>query len=242
MRVPRPSFPPSAPLSLWERVGVRAPRPSPPPSAPLSLWERVGVRVPRPSFPPSAPLSLWGEGRGEGSQAKLPAVRPPLPLGEGRGEGAQAKLPAVRPSLPLGEGGGEGAQAKLPAVRPPLPLGEGRGEGAQINCPAGYGTEWQGQGCWGALTRPSATLSQRERGWIWGETRPPLSQRERGLFGFMQRWRVRPCDPTGWRFRWSRAAPYRSNPRPGTRWRNGFASRDGASPARGSARTSRVSP
>ena len=30
--------------------------------------------------------------------------------------------------------------------------------------------ESERQGYWGALTRPSATLSQRERGWIWGGT------------------------------------------------------------------------
>ena len=44
---------------------------------------------------------------------------------------------------------------------------------------------WKRQGrngprYWGALTRPSATLSQRERGWIWDETRPP-SPRGRGV-------------------------------------------------------------
>ena len=29
--------------------------------------------------------------------------------------------------------------------------------------PAGHGTYWDKEGHWGALTRPSATLSQRER-------------------------------------------------------------------------------
>ena len=30
--------------------------------------------------------------------------------------------------------------------------------------------ESEEQGYWGALTRPSATLSQRERGWVWDGT------------------------------------------------------------------------
>ena len=67
----------------------------------------------------------------------------------------------------------EGAQRMLAALRPPLPLGEGWGEGAQGKQPAGYGKESHRQSCWGALTRPSATLSQRERGWVCDGTRVP---------------------------------------------------------------------
>ena len=39
--------------------------------------------------------------------------------------------------------------------------------------------KWGMQGCYGALTRPSATLSQGERGWIW-DGNQPFSLRGRG--------------------------------------------------------------
>ena len=95
---------------------------------------------------------------------------------------AQAELlgsphPAFGHPLPKGEGLGlrryEGAQRKLAALRPPLPLGEGWGEGGRCKQPAGYGKESHRQSCWGALTRPLATLSQRERGWVCDGTRVP---------------------------------------------------------------------
>ena len=194
-RVPSACSPPSDPLSLWERVGVRvakstappstarnrtgravgAPSPglrppsprgrgvgfatvrgcpahAPPPSDPLSLWERVGVRVAKASSPPGTARNPQAELLG----SPHPAFGHPLPEGEG-----------------LGLRRYEGAQRMLTALRPPLPLGEGWGEGAQGNCPAGYGKESHRQSCWGALTRPSATLSQRERGWVCDGTRVP---------------------------------------------------------------------
>ena len=64
------------------------------------------------------------------------------------------------------------------SLRERVGVREPRGKQAGVN-----GNEWERQGYWGALTRPSATLSQRERGWIWdGSHRPSatLSQRERG--------------------------------------------------------------
>ena len=125
---------------------------APPPSGPLSLWERVGVRVLKASSPP---------GTARNPQAELlgrphPAFGHPLPKGEG---------------LDLRRY--EGAQRMLTALRPPLPLGEGWGEGAQGKQPAEYGKESHRQSYWGALTRPSATLSQRERGWVCDGTRVP---------------------------------------------------------------------
>ena len=147
---------PSATLSQRERGwicdGTRVPSASSPPSGPLSLWERVGVRVLKASSPP---------GTARNPQAGLlgrphPAFGHPLPKGEG---------------LDLRRY--EGAQRKLAALRPPLPLGEGWGEGGQGKQPAGYGKESHRQSYWGALTRPPATLSQRERGWICDGTRVP---------------------------------------------------------------------
>ncbi len=52
-----------------------------------------------------------------------------------------------------------------PPLRPPLPLGEGWGEGARHEQPAGNDNP-EGQGVRRALTRPSATLSRRERGFV----------------------------------------------------------------------------
>ena len=66
---------------------------------------------------------------------------------------------------------------------PPLPLGEGWGEGTSWQAGRCQRQRMGAAGLLGALTRPSATLSQRERGWIWdGSHRPSatLSQRERG--------------------------------------------------------------
>ena len=140
---------PSATLSQRERGwvcdGTRVPSACSPPSDPLSLWERVGVRVLKASSPPGTARNRTGRAVG----APSPGLRPPSP--RGRGVGLRRY---------------EGAQRMLTALRPPLPLGEGWGEGAQGKQPAGYGTESHRQGYWGALTRPSATLSQRERGWI----------------------------------------------------------------------------
>ena len=62
-------------------------------------------------------------------------------------------------------------EVRITALRPLLPLGEGWGEGPQCKARrkrqgmSGVGLEGlASQGYCGALTRPSATLSQRERG------------------------------------------------------------------------------
>ena len=67
----------------------------------------------------------------------------------------------------------------------PLPLGEGWGEGTSWQAGGVNGNEWERQGYWGPspglrppsprgrgvglgrVAPPSATLSQRERGWVW---------------------------------------------------------------------------
>ena len=51
------------------------------------------------------------------------------------------------------------------AASDPLSLWERVGVRVRnASCQFGCGKEWDNEGYWGALTRPSATLSQRERG------------------------------------------------------------------------------
>ena len=104
------------------------------------------------------PLSLWeriGVREPRGKQAGA----------NGNGwerQGYWGPSPGLRPPSPRGRGVGFGTVA--PAFGHPLPEGEGLGLGRSH--------------------RPSATLSQRERGWVWdGSHRPSatLSQRERGF-------------------------------------------------------------
>ena len=150
------------------------------------------VGAPSPGLRPPSPK---GRGVGFGTEPGHPSLRPPLPLGEGWGEGLAmqaasldaarngttrvvgAPSPGLRPPSPKGRGVGFGTERGHPSLRPPLPLGEGWGEGPQCKLPVWI---WDNEGCWGALTRPSATLSQRERGWIWDGTRPP-SPKGRGV-------------------------------------------------------------
>ena len=148
---------------------MRVPKASSPSSDPLSLW--VGVRVPKASSPSSDPL------------------RPPLPLGEGWGEGAQGKQPgplslwervgvrvpkASSPSsdpLSLWERVGVRVPKASSPSSDPLSLWERVGVRVpKSTAPPGTARNGTGRAVVapspgrGALTRPSATLSQRERG------------------------------------------------------------------------------
>ena len=126
---------------------------------------------------------------------------PPLPLGEGWGESHTHGPGRHRPPLPPGEGWGEGHTHGPGRHRPPLPPGEGWGEGTSWQAGRSPGNEWERVG-FGTGPHGNRTLSQRERGWVWGFapafghplpegeglgfgaglTRPSatLSQRERG--------------------------------------------------------------
>ena len=133
------------PLSLWERVGVRATPTAQAAIDPLSLWERVGVREPR------------------GKQAGVNG-------NEWERQGYWGPSPGLRPPSPRGRGVGFGTGRT--GLRPPSPRGRGVGFGTR---PGKRGWIWDGTGL-----RPSP----RERGWIWdGSHRPSatLSQRERGF-------------------------------------------------------------
>ena len=139
--------PPSDPLSLWERVGVRGLRGKragvngngwewqgyAPPSDPLSLRERVGVRGLR-----GKQAGVNGKGwEREGYWSPSPGLRPPSPKGRGvefggepgppspKGRGVEfgASRAGLRPPSPKGRGVEFGASRA--GLRPPSPRGRG---------------------------------------------------------------------------------------------------------------------
>ena len=157
------------------------------PSYPLSLWERVGVRV----SGASSPLGTAGKDRAGLLGRPHPAFGHPLPEGEGYDSHPSYPLSlwervGVRvsgASSPLGTAGKDRAGLlgrPHPAFGHPLPEGEGYDShpsyplslwervGVRVSSAS---ARWERQGrnapgYWGALTRPSATLSQRERAMI----------------------------------------------------------------------------
>ena len=150
-----------------------------------------GTRV--PAVPQPSDVAGSGRGsRGEGAQGKQPAGYGTESTGRAIGEPSPARfgLPySQRDELDLRRYCGSPPHLHRPPT--PSPSGERvevRVGSSASSPPVMNGTEWYRQGYWGALTRPSATLSQRERGWICDGTRVPtacsppsgpLSQRER---------------------------------------------------------------
>ena len=186
-RVPMASCPASDPFSLWERAGVRghlvASRPvptatdgcsrvigDPHPAFGHPLPEGEGLdlgRVPMASCPASDPLSLWERA---GVRGHLVASRPVPTATDGCSRVIGDPHPAFGHPLPEGEGLdlGRVPMASCPASDP-LSLWERAGVRVPgPGRPLTTATNRPGEGCCGSLTRPSATLSQRERGW----TRP----------------------------------------------------------------------
>ena len=170
--------PPSDPLSLWERVGVRGLRCKQAvvatgrdgvagllgsltrPSATLSQRERGWIWG--GSSRPSATLSQRERGWFWGAPVE-PAFGHPLPEGEG------LSLGRVEPAFghPLPEGEGLSLGRVEPAFGHPLPEGEGLSLGHPL--PEGEGLSL------GESSRPLATLSQREGGQDWCANERPGS-------------------------------------------------------------------
>ena len=159
-----------------------------------------GKPLPQRLRPPSGfgesslrpPLPL-GEGWGEGPQCKLPvwmrqgmgqrgllgrphpAFGHPLPKGEGLDLGRNQATPASDPLSLWERVGVRVSQCKLPVW-----MRQGMGQRGLLGRPhPAFGHPLpKGEGL--DLGRNQATLSQRERGWIWDGTRPP-SPKGRGV-------------------------------------------------------------
>ena len=130
------------------------PAQAPPPSGPLSLWERVGVRVLKASSPPGTARNRTGRAVGEPS----PGLRPPSPRGRGVGFATVRGCPAHAPppsdplslwervgvrvlkaSSPPGTARNRTSRAvgePSPGLRPPSPRGRGVGFATVRGCPA----------------------------------------------------------------------------------------------------------
>ena len=188
----------------WERQGYWGPSPGLRPPSPRGRGVGFGSGSHRPStlsqrergwvwggsHRPSATLSqrergwIWDGSHRPSATCETGCVKTPVPRYErpirhSRESGNPGVLEgtprAVSPLHP----------AWIPAFQavsklPPLPLGEGWGEGTSWQAGRCQRQRMGAAGLLGALTRPSATLSQRERGWVWDGSHRPSATCETG--------------------------------------------------------------